>query len=267
MTQNSRGHTGASTSQPTPRSYTIATLVTDPLQYDAMVASFMQFGFANCEFIKIDNSGPEQTCAYRGLNHLLNQASGDIVILCHQDVRLFEHDRADLDARLDELERCDPSWAVAGNAGGVAPGQLAVRITDPHGADQSVGEFPCRVNAVDENFIVVRRDTRIGFSNDLSGFHFYGADICMMADVAGYSAYVIDFHLAHLSAGNKDTSFEEIEQAFRDKWRHAFRARWVQTTCALLYISGAPLKHLAGTLMTRPLEKLSKRAPKASGWT
>lgn len=248
------------------RSYTIATLVTDPLQYEEMHASFRKFGFADCEFLKIDNTGAQQTCAYRGLNHLLNQATGDIVILCHQDVRLFDDGRAELDARLDELDDTDPSWAVAGNAGGVAPGELALRITDPHGTDQDVGDFPSRVCAVDENFIVVRRDARIGFSRDLSGFHFYGADICLMAEVAGLTAYVIDFHLAHLSAGKKGSSFDDMQADFCRKWNRALGARWIQTTCSLLYLSGEPLKRFAGSLITRPLAKLSKHGPHAAGW-
>ncbi len=248
------------------RSYTIATLVTDPAQYEVMQQSFVDFGFGDCEFLKIDNTGEKQTCAYNGLNHMLNQASGDIVILCHQDVRLFDDGRAELDARLDELDTSDPGWAVAGNAGGVSPGQLALRITDPHGADQNIGHFPCRVSAVDENFIVVRRDARIGFSYDLSGFHFYGADICMMAQVAGRSAYVIDFHLAHLSAGNKDPSFDKMEAAFLNKWGDALSARWIQTTCSLFYVSGEPLKRMAGGWIKRPFAHLSKHTPKAAGW-
>lgn len=248
------------------RTYTIATLVTDPAQYEVMQKSFVDFGFGDCEFLKIDNTGTTQTCAYNGLNHMLNQATGDMVILCHQDVRLFDHGRDDLDARLDELDRIDPNWAVVGNAGGVGPGQLALRITDPHGVDQNVGNFPCRVAAVDENFIVVRRNARIGFSHDLTGFHFYGADICMMAEVAGLSAYVIDFHLAHLSAGKKDASFDEMESAFREKWSRALSARWIQTTCSLFYVSGEPLKHMAGDLIKRPFARLSKRVPNAAGW-
>ncbi|MCH9764572.1 MAG: hypothetical protein K0U34_01080 [Alphaproteobacteria bacterium] len=248
------------------RTYSIATLVTDPLQYDAMKQSFAEFGFAESEFLCIDNTGQDQICAYRGLNQLLNQATGDVVILCHQDVRLFDDGRETLEACLDNLEQHHPTWAVAGNAGGVAPGQLALRITDPHGADQTVGALPEEVRAVDENFIVVRRDARIGFSQDLSGFHFYGADICMMAAMAGYTAHVINFHLAHLSAGKKDTSFDAMEAEFCKKWNRALNARWIQTTCSLVYLSGAPLKRMAGELIQRPLAKLSKHGPQAAGW-
>lgn len=251
--------------RPEGRSYTIATLVTDPVQYDAMLTSFAKFGFSDSEFLKIDNCGDKQTCAFSGLNHMLNEAQGDFVILCHQDVRLFEDGRTELDACLDELDQLDPLWAVAGNAGGVAPGQLSIRITDPHGVDQHVGDLPSRVHTVDENFIVVRRASRIGFSHDLTGFHFYGADLCMMAATAGLTAYVIDFHLAHLSAGKKDETFDKMETAFKKKWGRALSARWLQTTCSLVYLSGDPTKRIAGDLITRPLAKIARHAPSAAG--
>ena len=185
--------------------YAIGTLVSNRQQYDAMLASFRAHGFGDndCEYLFIDNTSEPQTDAYRGLTALLNAARAPIVILCHQDVRMLEDDRAVLDQRLSALSQTDPAWALAGNAGGVAPGRLALRITDPHGANQNIGQFPERVTTLDENFIIVRRDARVGFSRDLEGFHFYGADICLNAGLAGYSAYVIDFHLEHLSPGRK----------------------------------------------------------------
>ncbi len=244
--------------------YTIATLVTDMTQYEAMRASFEASGFdgRDCEYILIDNTGATQTCAYRGLNAVLAAARGRRVILCHQDVRLLDDDRTTLDARLDDLDATHPGWALAGNAGGIGPGSLAVRITDPHGANQRVGTFPQPVASLDENFIIVRRSARVGFSIDLTGFHFYGADIAMNAAQAGYGAYVIDFHLAHLSGGRKGPDFYAAEAAFRDKWNRALGPRWIQTTCSLVRLSGDTLGSLTGRLAERPFKSMLRRLPR-----
>ncbi|MEQ1718646.1 MAG: hypothetical protein ABL907_22115 [Hyphomicrobium sp.] len=249
--------------------YTIATLVSDRSQYEAMRASFRSHGFqdGDCEYLFIDNTGPLQTDAYRGLNAMLNAAHAPIVLLCHQDLRLLVDGRHILDERLAALARRDANWALAGNAGGVAPGKLALRISDPHGRNVHVGELPARVATLDENFIVVRREARIGFSRDLSGFHFYGADICLHASQMGYSAYVIDFHLEHLSPGKKGQDFGTMEQAFQDKWARALSPRWVQTTCALLRLSGAPGGTFIARLANKPVAKLLRRLPGARGWT
>ena len=166
---------------------------------------------------------------------MLDAARGDLVILCHQDVRLISDGRDQLEQRLAELDSLAPRWALAGNAGGAAPGKLAIRITDGHGHDVHVGALPLRVASLDENFIVVKGSARVALSGDLDGFHFYGADLCLVADTLGYSAHVIDFHLEHLSKGNKSASFHACERAFRAKWARALRPRWVQTTCALVY--------------------------------
>lgn len=241
--------------------YTIGTLVNDRAQYEEMRASFAAHGLAgaDCEYLFIDNTGPKQTSAYAGLNAILSAARGRHVILCHQDVRLIAEGRADLDRRLAELTRHDAAWALAGNAGGIAPGDLALRISDPHGPDQRRGHFPARVGALDENFIVVRRSARIGFSRDLDGFHFYGADICLAAATLGHTAYVIDFHLAHLSAGKTGPAFRNSEAQFRAKWSGALRPRWLQTTCALVRLSGSRLGAMSGRFAERPFAGLLRR--------
>ncbi len=249
--------------------FTIATLVTDHAHYDAMRASFSQHGFtaSDCEFLFIDNTGTEQTCAYRGLNRALTEARGKYVILCHQDVRLLNDGRAELEARLNDLETADPAWAIVGNAGGAGPGKLAVRITDPHGADQKSGDLPARVASLDENFILIRREANLGFSRDLSGFHLYGTDICLGADILGWTSYVIDFHLEHLSPGHRSRDFASLKEAFRAKWSKALHPRWIQTTCALLRIDGDPLRQIFGQLAEAPFQKLARRLPGARGWT
>ena len=249
--------------------YTICSIINDSAQVEALHRSLRNGGFddSDCEYFYIDNTAGEQICAYSGLNAMLNEARGRYVILCHQDIRLLTDARSELDLRLAELDATDPDWALAGNAGGVAAGRLAVRITDPHGANQSVGRFPACVMSLDENFIIVRCEARIGFSNNLSGFHFYGADICLNAATAGWNAYVIDFHVAHLSGGKKDTSFDAAEAAFRAKWSDAFAPRWMQTTCALVHLAGNPLGQIAGRLAQTPFRKISRRLPGAAGWT
>ena len=106
-----------------PMRYSIATLVTDHDQYAALLSSLWSGGFdgADCEYLFIDNSQSNTACAYSGLNALLNEARGERVILCHQDIRLLVDTRAGLDARLEELDAFDPAWALAGNAGGMGP--------------------------------------------------------------------------------------------------------------------------------------------------
>ncbi len=220
--------------------FTIGTLVTDHRMYDAMRASFEAGGFkGDVEWLSIDNSkGTNQMDAYAGLNSVLSAAQGRYVILCHQDVLLLSDDRAVLERRLEQLETDHPDWAVAGNAGGVVARRIVRRITDMHGEDQAVGQFPHRVVSLDENFLVVKRNTRVGFSADLSGFHFYGTDICLIADILGYSCWVIDFHLKHLGRGAMGEPFARSEQAFRAKWTRALRTRKLQTTCTYVTVSG-----------------------------
>ena len=104
--------------------YSIGTLVSDLTQYQAMRASFERHGFdsEDCEYLQIDNTKTNQKDAYAGLNQLLSEARGRYVILCHQDVRMIDDGREELDAQLARLEQIDPNWAVAGNAGGVSRG-------------------------------------------------------------------------------------------------------------------------------------------------
>ena len=252
-----------------PKRFTIATLVNNRTHYDEMRQSFEDGGFkrSDCEYLFIDNTGAQQTCAYRGLDRLLSEAQGEYVILCHQDVRIVDDGRPELEARLAELDTIDPTWAVAGNAGGISAGRLAIRITDPHGANRHVGQLPAKVMSLDENLLIVKRSSRLSFSRDLSGFHFYGADLCLIADVLGHSAYVIDFHLEHLSGGVKGASFAVMEDAFRDKWSHALRPRFLQTTCSLINLAGDSLGRMLGRVAGPPLARISKRLPSASGWT
>jgi hypothetical protein len=238
--------------------FSICTLVTDLGEYGEMVDSFRSGGFggADCEFLYLDNSASNAFDAFAGYNLFLTEARGDFVILCHQDILLLDEGRSALEARLAELDSVDPAWALCGNAGGAESGGLAVRITDPHGADQAIGTFPARAAALDENFIVARRDANLALSHDLRGFHLYGTDLCIVADMLGRSAWVIDFHLRHKSAGKTDGSFYAARLAAIAKYRRAFRTRWIRTTCTTFLASGLPLLGKAlSTRLGRPFRR------------
>ncbi len=244
--------------------YTIATLVNDDVQYAQFLASFRAGGFVEpaVEFLAARGAAS----AYGGLNGLLGAARGDRIILCHQDVRLLADGRAELDQRLAELGQRDPNWALAGNAGGAGAGRFAIRISDPHAHDHHIGALPTPVISLDENFIVVRGETGLRFSRDLAGFHLYGADICLVADVLGYTAWVIDFHLLHLSPGRKDHTFVEAELRFRAKWGRALRPRWMQTTCTLMRLSGTAIGRKLGSATEAAARRIVRRLPSAIRW-
>lgn len=224
--------------------YSICTLVNDKAEYACMVRSFIKGGFdpAFCEYLYLDNSQENRFDGFRGYNHFLNRARGEYIILCHQDILLFDDRREDLERRMRELEKKDPDWALLGNAGGIALGNRAVHITDPDG-DHNTGIFPAEVNTLDENFIVVRKSANLSLSHDLSGFHFYGTDICLIARLRGYRAWVVDFNLFHKSRGNCNEQFRQVKRALISKYRIAFQGRYVETTCTRFYLSGSGIRN------------------------
>ena len=236
--------------------FSVCTLVTEKEQYREMLTSFGKAGFGSdrCEYIYIDNSNSNKLDAYSGINRFFRVAQGQYVIVCHQDVRLEFDNIDDLERIIAEMSEFDASWAVLGNAGGSAPGEKAIRITDPfYGKDAKIGEFPVKVSSVDENFILVRKDAGIGISRDMSGFHMYGTDLCQIACILGYSAYVVDFHLRHICGeviktwGKKpvdpSTSLDTIRRKLIKKYKRAFAPRWIQTTCTIVHISGSDLRN------------------------
>lgn len=200
-------------SRPRPR-YSICTLVTEPSQYAEMLASFRAGGFIepDCEFIAVDNTKGNRFDGYSGCNAFLSEASGERIILCHQDVMLLTDGRAALDERLTALAELDPTWGVCGNAGTTVAGKTAIRLSHPGSDDQKRGPFPAKVLGLDENFIVVRRMANLAVPHNLHGFHLYGTVLCLVAADLGLSSYVIDFHLRHNSLGNRDQSFFDTQR-------------------------------------------------------
>lgn len=244
--------------------YTIGTLVTDRALYDEMKRSFIEHGFGeDCEYLIIDNVGENQADAYDGLNFMLNQARGRIVILSHQDVLLVDDGRRELDRCLLELTEAAPFWAVAGNAGCTAYRTQHTWITDKHGHFRSPG-LPKQVHSLDENLLIIRPETRVAFSRDVGGFHLYGTDICLNADILGWSAHVIPFHLKHLGEARTGKAFADCKAAFSSKWRRAFRHRALQTPATHFLLTGQECPRWYSWLKLKWLRRWHRHWPPSS---
>jgi len=224
--------------------YSICTLVTNAAEYGEMRESFASRGFttADCEYLYIDNSRRNHAEAFAGYNLFLDSAQGRYVILCHQDILLKFDDRKILEQRLEELDRIDPGWGLAGNAGGIGPESCAVHVTHPSG-EQNSGVFPMEAQSLDENFLLVKKEANLGLSRDLRGFHFHGTDLCQIARILGWNAWVIDFNLFHKSEGNFDNSFYDLSRQLRRKYERALKGRTVQTMGARVHLSGSAFQN------------------------
>ena len=220
--------------------FSICTLVTNWAEYAEMKASFEAKGFAetDCEYLTIDNTQGNTADAFAAINTFLAQAQGTFMVLCHQDVLLLEHGRPELEACLAELTALDPHWALAGNAGGIRIKQMAKRFVNGHGHLERVGPAPAHVHSLDENFIIIRTGLGVGVSYRLSGFHFYGLELCRQAEARGLSAWVIDFVLQHKSFGNMDPGFYQAQQRMQAELAFRSRPRYVQTTVVRFFSSG-----------------------------
>ncbi len=242
--------------------FTFGTLVTRPDEYNEMVQSAMQAGFArdDVEFLYIDNSQSNEYDGFTGANKFIDIARGRYLIYCHQDV-LFEFDRIEtLLSIIDELDDLDPDWAIFGNAGKKSSGRSVVRITDPGASNLSMGEFPERAMTIDENFMVIKLSANIGCSNGVNGFHLYGTDLCYNAMQLGYSVYVVNFHLRHKSAGNPDASYRKVESQLLHRYSQRKRAVVIQSMCSRFYVSYSKiLNHLVNR---KPILNLHKSIKK-----
>jgi hypothetical protein len=239
--------------------FSICTLVTNHADYSGMVESFVSHGFTpeNSQFLYLDNTVNNVWDAFNGIRRFLEVATGKYIVVCHQDIRLLSDDYSLLVEKLAALEANDPNWALAGNAGATQDGFLAIRISDPHGEDQRRGSFPVRVESLDENLIIIRRNAMASLSAGLNGFHLYGTDICLQARCAGRTAWVIDFHLRHLSAGRLDIGFYQAQQNLELHYDNFLKTPWnIRTTCTKLILGGGGIRRwLARRRLNRLLLK------------
>ena len=216
------------------RLFHICTIGNNLVQYQQMKSSFIKAGFDEdrCRYTLFDNSQINTYDPYETISKVRANTVEPYIIFCHQDILINQGDGFDqLVKVLEELEKLDPKWAVVGNAGLSNNYELVAKITDPYTPNWT-GTFPHKVHSLDENFLVIKTAASVRCSHDLDGFHFYATDLCLNAILKGYSCYVINFHITHLSAGNINEAFHEAKTIFYHKWCMKFNFCYIKTTCS-----------------------------------
>ena len=219
--------------------YSICTLVTSDAEYFNMRHSFELAGFSGpcTEYLYVNNTTCNSLDAYESYRKFHNIARGKYIIYCHQDVLAIDA-ICILDERINELERLDHLWAIAGNAGASAIKSFYKYFVNGENKKEFIGNLPAMVSSLDEDFLVIKRETGVSTSVDLSGFHFYATDLCINADILGYRCYVIKYLVQHKSGGNMSDYFWASRDLFIRKYSKALRSRAIQTTCVKLVIVG-----------------------------
>lgn len=223
------------------KQFSICCIVTNLVEYETMKNSFILSGFdSNTEFLVADNIGNNNFDAYEAINIFLDNAAGEYVLITHQDVRCID-DHLKLLNCLLTVNTLDPNWAVCGNAGGIGYKKMAYCISE-NGTLRKSKNLPSKVFTLDENLLIINNKYRLALSNDINSFHFYGTDLCLLANYLGYNTYVIDFLVNHLSSGNlKD--MENHKPIFIEKYGNKLRSRFVQTSCTNFYIGNNKFKN------------------------
>jgi hypothetical protein len=169
--------------------------------------------------------------AARAYNDALKKCEGEVLIFVHQDVFLPAGWLVDLNEALRILELQDPHWGVLG-CWGVAGGdrKFGYLYTPGEGVIGAPLRYPVPVRVLDEVVLILRKSAQLRFSEQIPGFHFYGADICLNAAMQGMKSYAISAFCIHNSRQYFEypKDFYISYRAMKRKWRSALP---IQTSC------------------------------------
>jgi hypothetical protein len=199
----------------------------------------MGFHEQRCEFLVGDNLDGNRMDAFQAVRFFLKTAKGKYIIITHLDS--YPLDKIDtLEKRLSELDKHDPTWAVAGNAG-IQQETLSFVTLGLTTFDAKLKSKFERVDCLDENLLIIKSEARLTVSHDLKGFHLYGLDLCDIARRLGRTSYVVRLKWMHNSNGTLSDEFHQSCFAMEKKMI-AYREKvfWA-TTCTFLAVSRSPL--------------------------
>lgn len=155
-------------------------------------------------------------------NRAIDATDADVIVFAHHDVYLPKGWEAVLAARLANLNRRHPDWAVSG-AFGVAADYRQFGPVWTSSLGQIVGRVPLQPEPVisfDEMLLILRRASGLRFDESLPGWHMYGTDIVCQARAAGKNAFAIGLPCIHNDRfhGALGPDFSESYQWMQTKW-------------------------------------------------
>lgn len=226
--------------------FSIITLVHNLDSYKEFLENLKnQLGNHSVELIGIPNFYNQFTSAYKAFNCGIDVASGKHLILCHDDLLIPNDWLQRIKARISEFYTKGINWGVIGPAG-IFNNKAAFFLYDKNNKplkysnptiinDQSYYE----VESLDELCLIIDKAYGLRFSDDaLSGFHFYGANLCYLANSKHLKNFAIDAYCHHKSNGNKNVStkesykqYEECANSF-NKWTKSHNIKNWRTTTA-----------------------------------
>lgn len=226
--------------------FSIITPVYDLHNYTDFIDSIKkQVGNHSYEIIAIPNFYNIFNSAYKALNTGADLASGKILIYCHDDIVVTPNWLNKIKEHLSVLESQNIKVGVVGPAGITHSEQSAYYLLNEAGVEfyklnnTILAHQPrYQVQTLDEMCLITYKSNNLRFDDiQLTGWHFYGANICFKAASKGLLNFSIDAYLHHKSDGSKNisttnsyNSYEECAKRF-DTWARQYGiANWRTTT-------------------------------------
>lgn len=213
--------------------FSIITPVYDLNSYTDFIDSIRkQVGNHTYEIIAVPNFYNIFNSAYKALNTGADLASGKILIYCHDDIVVTPNWMNKIKEHLSILESQHVKVGVIGPAGITHNEQSAYYLLNEAGVEfykltnTILAQHPrYQVQSLDEMCLITYKSNNLRFDDiQLTGWHFYGANICFKAASKGMHNYAIDAYLHHKSDGSKNINtmdsynkYEECAKRF-DTW-------------------------------------------------
>ena len=190
-------------------------------------------GIPSCEVIPFENPGTHSlTEAY---NILLEKASNDIVVLCHDDIYFEKNNWGN--KILKHFKR-NPEYGILGVAGSTKlpssakwwedTTRMRGIVNHEHEGKKWESKYsPSLGNNIDPTvlvdglFMVVNKpQIKTQFDESVKGFHLYDVDFCFRNHIEGVNIGVLyDIRITHKSIGQTNDQWEKNREEFSQKYQ------------------------------------------------